>query len=222
MKEGIVNMIHQKGSVAIDVFNKSKEVFDMFRTALQQQEQFYRESVLKLDSRIAISYDDKGKLEVHFQVANDVLVFIMQTHVFNFDNSHSIHRSSYAKDDALRTHCGMICIYNFLTDSLKYKRLSDSGVLIARVFINKDGHFFVEGKKQLGILFNNFETEEIKIAAVHDIINAALIYALDADATVPGYDLMQLTNLQALSDRSGVGFDSGKSFGFQMMNNNNS
>ncbi|HQV01059.1 MAG TPA: hypothetical protein PLO59_07860, partial [Bacteroidia bacterium] len=199
----------------------SKDAFDMFRAVLQQLEQQYREAVLKLDSRIAISYDDKGKLEVHFQAANDVLVFIMQTHVFNFDPSHSIHRSSYTKDDPLRSHCGMICIYNFLTDSLKYKRLSDNGIMIGRVFINKDGHYFVEGKKQLGILFNNFETEEITLDAVAKIINSAMSYALESDANVPGFDMMQVTNLQALSERSGIGFDSGKSFGFQMMHNEN-
>ena len=46
----------------------------------------------------------------------------------------------------MRSFCGVINIYNFLSQTLlKYNRLNDAGFLIASVFINKDYHFFVEG-----------------------------------------------------------------------------
>lgn len=216
MSPQILKLINEKGSTAIDTFNRTKTVFDIFKVALQKLAYDLREAVMPIDPRITISYDDKGKLEIHFQVANDVLVFLMQTHVFNFENSHSIHRSSYAKADTSRTQCGMICIYNFLTDSFKFERLSDSGILIARVFINKEGHYFVDGNKQLGFLFNNFENDEITETNIISIINAALAYALESDVLVPEYQNMQITNVQDLSSRTGVGFESGKGFGFQL------
>jgi hypothetical protein len=216
MNEQVLKLISEKGSTAIDTFNRTKVAFDVFKTELQKLESALRSSVLATDPRVTIGYDDKGKLEVHFHVANDVLVFLMQTHVFNFENSHSIHRSSYAKADSTRTQCGMICIYNFLTDSFKFGRLSDNGILIARVFINKDGHYFVDGNKQLGFLFNNFDNDEITETNINAIINAALTYALESDVLVPEYQNMQITNVQDLSSRSGVGFESGKGFGFQL------
>ena len=37
----------------------------------------------------------------------------------------------------LGTFCGIINIYNFLSDSFKYNRESDLGYLVGRIFINK-------------------------------------------------------------------------------------
>lgn len=218
MNSQVINLVKEKGSTSIDVFNRTKNVFDNFRIALQTYETALRLALMPIDSRIAIQYEDKGKLEVHLHVANDVLVFLMQTSVFNFDSSNSIHATSYAKEDNTRTQCGMICIYNFLVDSFKYNRLSDNGFLIARIFINKDGHYFVEGKKQLGILFNNFENDEITMENINAIIETATIFAMDNEIMVPPFDLMQITNVDDLTNRSGVGFDNGKGFGFQMHN----
>lgn len=216
MTPQILKLIAEKGSTAINTFNRTKTAFENFKSALQKLEYELRETVLQIDPRITIRYDDKGKLEVHFQLATDVLVFLMHTHVFNFDNSHSIHHSSYAKADSTLTQCGMICIYNFLTDSFKFDRLSDKGILIARIFINKDGHYFVDGNKQLGFLFNNFETDEITETNIVAIINAALTYALESDVLVPEFQNMHITNVQDLSSRTGVGFESAKGFGFQL------
>ena len=44
-----------------------------------------------------------------------------------------------------RTYCGVINMYNFLSDSFKYNRENDLGYLIGRMFINKE-NTFVEGK----------------------------------------------------------------------------
>lgn len=218
MNNQLLELIKEKGSTSIDVFNRTKDVFDKIRVALQEYETHLRSALMPIDARISINYEDKGKLEAHFNVANDVMVFLMQTHVFNFDASHSIHRSSYAKEDSTRTQCGMICIYDFLVDSFRYNRLSDNGFLIARIFINKDGHYFVEGKKQLDILFNNFESDEINNENIKAIIETALSFVLDNELLVPGFDLMQITNVEDLANRSGAGFDKGKGFGFQMHN----
>ncbi len=215
MTEQILSLISEKGSTAIDAFNSTKTTFDDIKIALEKYEANLRGAVLPIDPRITIGYEDKGKLEVHFRVGNDVLVFLMQTHVFNFDSSHSIHQTSYAREDSSRTQCGMICIYNFLTDSFKFDRMSDNGILIARIFVNKEGHYFVDGKKQLDFLFNNFETESITNTEITAIINSALTFALESDVIVPRYEDMQITNVQDLSSRSGVGFESGKGFGFQ-------
>ena len=77
----------------------------------------------------------------------------------------------------------------FLSDSFKYNRLNDAGYLIARVFINKEKHFFVEGDKQLGMLFNDFVNQEINSTEIDKIINESMIYALNFDLQVP--DLKQ-------------------------------
>jgi hypothetical protein len=40
---------------------------------------------------------------------------------------------------------GVVNVYNFLSDSFRYNRERDLGYLVARIFLNKEGHFFVQG-----------------------------------------------------------------------------
>ena len=66
--------------------------------------------------------------------------------------------------------------------------MHDSGFLIARIFINKDNHFFVEGDKQLGFLFNDFIHQQIDIPQINNIINVLMIYALNFDLQTPNFN----------------------------------
>lgn len=65
----------------------------------------------------------------------------MHTNVFCFPPEHAVGKSSYVLETPTRGYCGMIQAYNFLSDSLKYQRLSDIGYLLARLFINAEGNF---------------------------------------------------------------------------------
>ena len=75
----------------------------------------------------------------------------MHTNIFDYQSNHQICKTKYVQQDLMRSFCGIINIYNFLSDSLKYNRMNDSGFLISRIFINKDKHFFVEGDKEMGL-----------------------------------------------------------------------
>jgi hypothetical protein len=46
--------------------------------------------------------------------------------------------------------------YDFLADSYEYGRLNDTGFLIGRLFINRESHFQLEGKGDLGMLYRDF------------------------------------------------------------------
>lgn len=159
----------------------------------------------------------KEGLEVHFKVANDVLVFLMHTNIFSFDESHYVFKSSAIKEDPLRAFCGMIYVYNFLTDSIKYHRTNDRGILVARLFVNKDNHFMVDGKKLLATLFNDINNDEITEEKLKQFIRAVLIQVLENDLNVPAFDSNLLTTLQDLEDvTSQTGFNTGKHFGFML------
>ena len=94
----------------------------------------------------------------------------------------------------------MIHVYNFLSDSLKYNRLHDSGYLIARIFINKDSHFFVEGDQQLGFLFNDFVNKKIDIEQINKIVDTLVIYALNFDLQVPVFKAIQEVSVHQILD----------------------
>ncbi|MFI5219460.1 MAG: hypothetical protein ACHQNT_08210 [Bacteroidia bacterium] len=214
-EEHILQLVSEKGITAIEVFNKSKTVFESIKSILQAIEQQLKEKITAIDARIPVEYDDRGRLEVHFKVANDVLVFMMHTAVFNFEYAHFITKTSYVKENPLRSFCGMICVYNFLADSIRFSRINDTGALVARLFVNKENHFFVEGKKQVGILFNDFENETVDESKLKKFIEILLIHVLELDVNVSPFESMQHITLQQLLENSSqAGFSTGKRFGF--------
>jgi len=93
------------------------------------------------------------------------------------------------------SYCGIIYIYNFLADSFKYNRLDDLGYLIGRIFINRENHYFVEGKRQMGFLYNNFGTAVIDKKALRAIIETAIMYAMEFDLLVPPYDVVKIASV---------------------------
>jgi hypothetical protein len=112
--------------------------------------------------------------------------------------------ASYVKDDPERSYCGMINFYNFLADSFKYERRQDSGYLIARMFVNKDRHFFVEGKRQLGFLFNNFSDSIITAESIRSIVETAILYAMEFDLYTPHYNDMKEISIGEMVHESSV------------------
>ncbi|MBL0051700.1 MAG: hypothetical protein IPP29_09430 [Bacteroidetes bacterium] len=214
MTEALVKTILEKSKTHIDVFNVTKDVFEKIKLVLQQKEQELKSAATESDPRIAIEYIDKGRLEVHFKAGNDVLVFLMHASVFQIDDANMIHKNSYIKENPMRAFCGMICVYNFMADSFKFNRVEDAGMMVSRIFVNCDNHFFMEGKKQLGIIYNKLDTDIITDAAIDSMVEANLSFCAEADLFIPPFATMAETTLEALNNRSISNIDSSRRFGF--------
>ena len=140
----------------------------------------------------------------------------MHSNIFEFDREHGVWKSSYVKDNILNSYAGIINIYNFLTDSFKYNRLDDLGYLVARIFINRENHYFVEGKRQLGFLYNNFGEAVINKKAIQNVIESAILYTLDFDLLVPPYDDVKFASVSQMKDKINKSkVKTGKRIGFQ-------
>ena len=137
----------------------------------------------KLDRRVRLEYRDRGKFEAQLQVANDILIFQMHTDVFEFDANHLIWQNPYVQSDRENSYCGLINIYNFLSDSFKFNRNADEGYLIGRIFINRERRYFVEGKQQTSMRAMNFGKAEIDREALIGILEPAIWFALQFDRT---------------------------------------
>ena len=124
----------------------------------------------------------------------------MHSNIFNFDQTHQIHQTSYVKEDSFRSFCGVINIYNFLSDSLKYNRLNDTGLLIARLFINKDTHYFIEGDSKITSVFKNIFIEELNKERLKEIINVAMKYALNLDLIAPNIEDVKVVSVNQILD----------------------
>ena len=142
----------------------------------------------KLDRRVRIEYRDRGKFEAQLQVASDILLVQMHTDVFEFDSNHIIWQNSYVQSDKDNSYVGVINIYNFLSDSLKYNRNADEGYLIGRIFINREKCFWVEGKRQTLVRPMAFGNKKIDREALVSIIETAINYSLNFDLLMPPYE----------------------------------
>jgi hypothetical protein len=213
----IIEKFKSKSVLKQQVYHNTLKVFGELK---QVAKDFVTDSKKELKknkiTEIVVEFNDKGEFEAELKFAGDALVFVMHTNVFQFPREHSIMRNSYIKEDESRAYCGVIHVYNFLADSLKYKRENDIGYLVARIFVNKDFHFVVEGKRQINFLNNTFVLEPIDYPILKQILETAIIYSIDFDLLLQPYEMLkEVTLLQLLEYSSSMQLQTGKRLGFR-------
>ena len=189
LRAKILDTIIRKSTLKQKVFDNTFSAFNSLKeTLLEMASEMDDELDGKLDRRVRLEYRDRGKFEAQLQVANDILIFQMHTDVFEFDPSHAIWQNPYVKADRENSYCGVINIYNFLSDSFKFNRNADEGYLIGRIFINREHRYFAEGKQQTSLRAAQFGQAEIDRDALVAILEAAIDFSLDFDLLMPPYE----------------------------------
>lgn len=212
----ITTTIKEKSTLKQQVFDVTQSVMHELKEILAEYASEVNEDIEGTDKRIKLEYRDRGKLEAQLQIAGDVLIFSMHSNVFKFDRSHPIWHNSYVEKDPMNGYCGMINIYNFLSDSLRFNRTDDPGYLIARIFINRECQYFVEGKRQVEYRHNNFGQEAITTAAITDIVENSILYTLDFDLLVPPYELGKEITVESVNSKIEMSrLQTGKRLGYQ-------
>lgn len=186
--EKIVELLRTKVILKQEVFSKTKEVFNELRKLLAEISDDLSSRAKNISTDLLISYKVSSEYEVEFTIGDETLLFVMHSNIFTFDSTHEVWKSSYVQQNKDNAYCGKIFIYNFLSDSFKYNRTNDIGYLLGRVFVNRDKHFFVEGKKQLSYLYNDFSTTELDSESLMKIIESAILYSLDFDPFTPPFE----------------------------------
>lgn len=202
LRKQIIDTLIQKANLQQKIFDNTFAVFNDLKEILHEMtSELNDECEDQLDKRVRIEYRDRGKFEAQLQIAGDVLIFSMHTNIFEFNREHIIWQNSYVQKDKTNSYCGVINIYNFLADSLKYNRSADEGYLVGRMFINREMHYFVEGKRQMSLKHNNFGTEAIDKEAIINIVESATNYALEFDLLVPPYDLVKVVSVDQINTK---------------------
>lgn len=218
--ELILKTLSNKSIIKQQIYNNTLEAFKSLKKVSKYLITNYKKQLKNSPNKIPLEYKDKGIYEAEIRVAGDLLIFNMHSNVFEFDKNHGIWKISYVENNDMNSYCGIINIYNFLSDSFKYDRLDDVGYLIGRIFINKDNHYFVEGKRQLGFLYNDFGNAIIDTKAIKDIVQSAILYTLDFDLLVPPYENMQVASVAQMKQRINKSkVKTGKRLGFKFYTN---
>lgn len=216
LREKILETIVRKSTLKQSVFDNTFSTFNelkdtLFEMASEMDDQLDG----RLDRRVRIEYRDRGKFEAQLQVASDLLIFQMHTDVFEFDANHIIWQNAYVQSDTANSYCGVINVYNFLSDSFKYNRNADEGYLIGRLFINRDRRYFVEGKGQESLRADRFGSEELDREALIAVLEAAIDFSLRFDLLMPPFDHNKRVTVDQFNTRmDNSKFVTGKRLGY--------
>ena len=216
VRESLLEAFVIKSTVKQKVFENTKNTFLIFKKVLKQLEKEYLDIITdKSPEQMLPSFRDRGPFEAEFKIGGDLLIFSMHSNVFEFDDKHPVWKTNYIKEEPLRSYCGTINIYNFLSDSFKYNRVNDLGYLVARIFVNKENHFFVEGKRQSNEVVKDFAIDTISPGILRQIIETAIQYSIEFDLLVPLYDQVKMATVDQMRQKmSHSKMVTGKRLGF--------
>lgn len=124
--------------------------------------------------------------------------------------------NEYVKQEEDNSYCGIIDIYNFLSDSFKFNRSADEGYLIGRIFINREKCYFVEGKRQTILRPAEFGSQKITREDLIEIMETAINYAINFDPLTPPYEINKRVTVDQFNTKmDNSKFTTGKRLGYE-------
>jgi hypothetical protein len=212
----ILNALRTKSCMKQDVYRNTMEAFDLLKEVLQEIAEDLGQAAHGHDERLVVTFTDKGATACELRVAGDVIIFHMHTNVFKLDQSHSLWKTSYLEEDELRGYFGVVNMYNFLSDSFKYNRERDLGYLVARLFLNRDKKFFVQGKRQLGFLYDDLPGNDLTRERLKAVLQSVVLYVLEFDLLAPPYDQVNQVTVSEMNElNANLKISTGKRLGFR-------
>ncbi len=214
-KGKIIKLLSEKAVMKQDVFNNTIVAFEMIKLCVNEIAIDLIKETETIDKRITIAVLESKKYSTQLKVAGDILEFFMHTNVFEFDRSHPMFKTGYIKQNDYNSFCGIINVYNFLSDSFKYNRLNDLGSLVCRIFVNREMKFFVEAKGVMGAKYSSFSSEPLVKDQLIEIINDLIIYVISYDLFTPPYDTIREVSVNEIQEKvSSINLRTGKRLGY--------
>lgn len=213
-RETIKELLEQKAALKQDIFEDTCRQFKRFKKAIHDEIEALRTAIP--DDRVRVSTKEQGEFELQVFIGSDVLVFQMHTNIFRLPNEHPLWKTEYLKEDKQLGYFGIINVYNFLADSYLKNRLNDIGYLIGRIMVNREEHFMIEGKGQLGFLFRDLTQSKLNDATITNIVHVCMAYALEFDLLTPPYDVVSKVTVNQLVEMNSINqIATGKRLGFK-------
>lgn len=214
-RKKIIDILENKSAHKQQVFNNTITSFNLIKEVGRQLVTAVADE-LKEKEALNLKYEDLNAYECGIYFAGDMLLLNMHTNVFTFERGNQIWRNRYIKDDNKRAYFGVVHVYNFLADSFKYNRQTDSGVLLCRLFINAEGHFFAEGHRNLVRPVSNIEHQVINEESISFLLEECMKYALNFDLTAPPFGEVMTASVSDLrSNRSELQMRTTKKLGYR-------
>ena len=174
-----------------------------------------KKKVKSSDQDVTVDFKRINEQEFQVKLAGDLLIFVVHTNIVTFDEGHEVMKDPYIKENEINRYFGQIMIYNFMSDSIKFNRVNDPGYLLARLLVNHDGRYVVEGEGKLGVVYSHISPAPITEHDLNILVKLALTLAIENDLMAPPYpDVKFITLYQKLEKTQELG--GGQKIGFRM------
>jgi hypothetical protein len=216
----IKNMLESKSTAKQITY---KNVCNAFATLSAESKQIIEELKSRTSTEnhdVTVAYNVVNEHEFDVKLAGDMLIFVLNTNIVTFEDAHPILAEDYIKSNDVNRYFGQIMIYNFMADSLKYNRINDPGYLLARLMINHENRFFVEGEKELKD-FNKISERPIEEIDLVTLVKIVLKMAIENDLVTPAFTEVKSITLNQKKDHA-LELGGAQKIGFRMSYENRS
>ncbi|MDH5474681.1 MAG: hypothetical protein OEX22_03215 [Cyclobacteriaceae bacterium] len=216
--ENIVQNLKNKSSVKQKTYHHLCATFEALSNRSKEVVKEIKTRITDVDKEVTVAFKKISEREFHVKVAGDLVIFVLHTNIITFPDDHGIIKSRYVAEDDNRRYFGQIMMYNFMSDSVKYNRMDDSGYLLGRILINYENHFFVEGEGQLNFMFDNLSEKIINKMDIDVIIKLAITTAATSDLITPPFqEIKHIKLFDKVESTQSMG--GGRKIGFLMSYN---
>ena len=213
--EYLQKMLESKSAAKQITYKNLLQAFTTLSKESKRIVQELKKKVKPAHEDVTIDFKIVNEYEFHVKMAGDLLVFVLHTNIVTFGEDHPVMKEPYIKEKDINRYFGQIMIYNFMSDSVKFNRVNDPGYLLARLLINHEGRYVIEGEGRLGALFNKISKEPISEDELNILVKLTLMIAIENDLMAPPYPQVKFITLnQKIEKTQELG--AGQKIGFRM------
>lgn len=167
------------------------------------------------DEDVTLYFRSVNEHEFEVKLAGDLLIFVLHTNIVTFDHEHPVMQDPYIKEKVVNRYFGQIMVYNFMADSLKFNRVNDPGYLVARLLVNHEGRYVVEGDGPLTSLTGKISTAPITEPELNVLVKIALTIAIENDLVAQPFPDVRFISLHQKMEKTQE-LGAGQKIGFRM------
>ncbi len=201
----IVELLKFKACTKQKVYRGIQETFKRMKKIAADLANEIDHKIQDVDKAVDVEYINISDFEFQVKFSGDVLVFSMHSNIVAFPDNHILKKNPYILEDERRSFFGAIVAYNFLADSLKYKRMGDPGYLLGRFFINNENHYYIEGVRQMEFLHPDVSQNILDDEILKQFIESAMVAALEIDSQMPSFEQERVISVHQKLSKSMLG-----------------
>jgi hypothetical protein len=211
----IQHLLESKSTAKQITYKNLLDAFNILSSESKNAVEELKKKIKPSDEDVTVAFDRVNEHEFHVKIAGDLLVFVSHTNIVTFEEAHPVMQEAYIKQKEVNRYFGQIMIYNFMSDSVKYNRVNDPGYLVARLLINHEGFYLIEGEGKLSSLANKISGNAFTKEEMSLLVKLSFIIAIENDLTAPSFTQVRFITLLQKNEKTQE-LGAGQKIGFKM------